>query len=214
MLKLLKEAISVKSKSVKKAEIRRVSIDSIIRDDVIDERGEAEAMRYGLLSPPLICREGKNYRLLRGGGAVSVAEEAGEEKIVCAVVSGISEAAKEALALSEEFYRLSPAEAGEKADGFMKRNGLGEKEAAAALFVTESFLKSRLSACEASPENRVRRAAARRNQTVKAAFRDYRIFKNTIDKTVEKIRLFGVKAVADAKEEKDGLEYIIRLTKE
>ena len=197
-----------------KCKTKRIRITDIIRDDRIDERGEAEVIRYGVLAPPLVCREGEKYRLLRGDGTVSALEAKGFEKLCCTVVEGLSEKDKRALRLSLLLSDLSPSESGELIAAFIKESGITEHDAAEALFVSESFIKSRLAVYERSPAARVKKAEAEKERNIKMAFKDYRIFKNTIDKTVEKIRLYGVKAVTEASEKEGGLEYVIRLGKE
>lgn len=197
-----------------KSKLKRVAICDMIRDDRIDEKGEAEVLRYGAVTPPLVCREGRKYRLLRGDGTVSALEAKGFEKLRCMVVDGLSEKDKRALRLSSLLPDLSPSDGGELIADFIKENGITEHDAAEALFVPESFIKSRLAVYERSPAMKVKKAEAEKERNIKMAFKDYRIFKNTIDKTVERIRLYGVKAVTEANEKEGGLEYVIRLGKE
>ncbi|MBQ2945355.1 MAG: hypothetical protein IJD95_02170 [Clostridia bacterium] len=226
-----------------KLKLLYLPISKIITDDALfdgdgAEHFSASVKRYGLIRPVTVFKCGKGYRLLCGERELYAAEQAGLKFVPCAVIKGnptelyAAECCRR-LSVSSHFFdrcelisdfinefSLSKGEAASllalpereisrallllkipaAARLMLKENGATEEQAL--LYLRKSFLLSE--ECQ----------AAKRDMHIKMAFDDYRIFKNTIEKTVKKINEAGIAAFSDYKEMEKGLTCTIELKKE
>ena len=187
----------------------------------------ASVLKYGILEPLIVCREGKNFRLLDGKKRMAAAEAAGFKKVPCVLFSKKSEIEKEAFLISEQIRNneLTYFEKAEKIYGFIKSHSVLPEAAAEMLFLSRDELRKKMLLLKIPPakrlfllekgidEDEAISSVSTKEQTVKMAFNDYRIFRNTIEKTVDEIKGFGVSAITDIKEINGEMECVIKLKK-
>ncbi len=198
-----------------------------------------EVRSEGLLSPPAVIKCGKSYRLINGFSDFAAAELSDLKRIPCIVLERADLVKLKAFFLSRELASdLHFFDAAEKISAFMEEFSLSREEAARLLCVEKRKINRLLLLLSLPPYLRLalRERGATESEALlclkksfvseresegplpdarfKMAFDDYRIFKNTIMKTVKKINSAGINALSEFSEKENGLTCTIELKAE
>ncbi len=216
----------------------KIITDDRLFDGVSNDGFIKTVKKDGLLSPPVVIRCKKSYRLIEGYRDFCAAENAELKKIPCLVLSNVETVKIKAFFLSRELIsELHFFDAAEKLHSFINEFSLSKEEAAELLSIDKRKLNRLLLLLKIPPYLRLvlkERGASEEEalaelkksfllqcddgakapaKTFKMAFDDYRIFKNTIAKTVEKINAAGISALSDFSENEKGLTCTIEVRK-